>query len=121
MIKIKEIVLESIMLASKKVYPNEFISMLGTNKKKEINELVVFPAVFGKNFSSIRFDLIPFDSSIIGTVHSHPTPNNNPSQEDIKVFEATGKIHLIISWPFNLNTIKAFNQNGKEIGFEVIK
>lgn len=121
MVKIKESVLESIVLAAKKVYPDEFISMLGKNKEGEIIELVVFPAVYGKTFSSIRVDLIPFDRTIIGTIHSHPGKNNNPSQGDLKVFGALGKIHLIICWPFNLDNIKGFNEKGKEIKLEVIK
>jgi len=121
MIKIKETVLESVCIAARNVYPNEFISMLGKNKENEINELVVFPAVYGRNFSSIRTDLIPFDRSIIGTIHSHPNRNNNPSQGDLKVFSALGEIHLIICWPFNLDNIKSFNRQGKEINSEAVK
>jgi len=119
--KIKEEVLESVMLASRKVYPNEFISMLGKNKQGEIFELVMLPAVYGRNFSSIRTDLIPFDKNIVGTIHSHPSKNNNPSQGDLNVFSRLGKIHLIICWPFNLEDIKAFNEQGKKIELEVIK
>jgi len=121
MVKIKEDTIESIALAAKEVYPNEFISMLGTNEKKEISELVIFPAVYGKNYSSIRADLIPFDRNIIGTVHSHPSTNNFPSQGDLKVFSALGKIHLIICWPFNLNNIKGFDSKGNEVKIEAIK
>ncbi len=119
--KIKETVLESVCLAARKVYPNEFISMLGTNEKEEIFELVMLPAVYGRNFSSVRTDLIPFDRKIVGTIHSHPSKNNNPSQGDLKVFSALGKIHLIICWPFNLDNIKAFDKTGKEIKLEAIK
>ncbi len=119
--KIKKSVLESILMASRKVYPNEFISMLGKNEKEEVDELVVLPAVYGKNFSSIRTDLIPFDSKIIGTIHSHPSPNNNPSSADLNVFSVLGKIHLIICWPFNLDNIKSFDETGKEITIEIIE
>jgi proteasome lid subunit RPN8/RPN11 len=118
--EIKKSVLESISLAAKKVYPNEFISMLGKNEENEISELVVLPAVYGENFSSIRVDLIPFDKSIVGTVHSHPSASNEPSQGDLKVFSALGKIHLIICWPFNLSNIRAFSAKGKEIKLKVI-
>ncbi|MFH1663374.1 MAG: Mov34/MPN/PAD-1 family protein [archaeon] len=121
MAKIKETAIESIIIASKQVYPNEFISMLGVNEKNEITELVIFPSVYGKNYSSIRADLMPFDRSIVGTIHSHPSPNNFPSAGDLKVFSALGKIHLIICWPFNLNSIKAFDSKGKETILEVIR
>lgn len=119
--KIKKQVIESITMAAKTVYPKEFISMLGKNEKEEINELVILPAVYGKNFSSMRTDLIPFDSKIVGTIHSHPSPNNNPSSADLKVFSALGKIHLIICWPFNLDNIKAFDSKGKETELEIIE
>ncbi len=119
--KIKKHVIESIREAAKKVYPNEFISMLGVNEKNEINELVMFPAVFGKSFSSIRSDLIPFDRKIVGTIHSHPSRNNNPSSADLKVFSSLGKIHLIICWPYNLGDIKAFDSEGKQTTIEEIK
>ena len=121
MVKIKESVLESVVLAAKNVYPDEFISMLGKNKENEIIELVVFPAVYGKNFSSIRIDLITFEKNIVGTIHAHPSRNNNPSQGDLKVFSALGEIHLIICWPFNLDDIKGFDRKGKEVKLEVIK
>jgi len=121
MIKIKEQVIESITLAAKSVYPDEFISMLRRNKENEITELVIFPAVYGKNFSSIRTDLIPFDKSIVGTIHSHPSNNNNPSQGDLKVFSALGEIHLIICWPFNLDNLKGFDRKGKETEIEVVR
>jgi len=120
MVKIKESVVESICIAAKNVYPNEFISMLGKNRENEIFELVMLPAVYGKNFSSIRTDLIPFDRNIIGTIHSHPGRNNNPSQGDLKVFSMLGKIHLIICQPFEPENIKGFDEKGKEIQIEKI-
>ncbi|MBU2100781.1 Mov34/MPN/PAD-1 family protein [Candidatus Micrarchaeota archaeon] len=119
--KIKKIVLQSICIAAQRVYPNEFISMLGKNEKEEVFELVMLPAVYGRNFSSIRTDLIPFDKNIVGTIHSHPSKNNNPSSADLNVFSRLGKIHLIICWPFNLEDIKAFNEQGKKIELEVVK
>jgi len=121
MFRIKETVLESISLAAKNVYPNEFISMLGKGEKEEITELVVLPAVYGRNFSSIRVDLIPFDNKVVGTVHSHPGRNNTPSSGDLKVFSALGKIHLIICWPFNITDIKAFNREGKKVEIEIME
>ena len=98
MYSIKEGVVESIIVASRNVYPAEFISMLG-GKNKVIEELVVLPAEFGQDFSTIRFDLAPFDKSIMGTVHSHPNENNNPSRADLDTFRRTGQVHIIIGYP----------------------
>ena len=120
MYKIKESVVESIMIAAKNVYPLEFFSMLG-GKNKTIEELVVVPADFGKDFSSYRLDLVPFDRSIIGTIHSHPSAYTHPSAADLHSFEKFGEIHLIIGYPYTLNTIRAFDNKGKKVALEVIR
>lgn len=119
MYKIKESVVESIIIAAKNVYPLEFFSMLG-GKNKTIEELVVVPAEFGEDFSSYRTDLVPFDKGIIGTIHSHPSRNNNPSNADLHAFERFGEIHIIIAYPYNLNTIKAFDNRGNKVVLKVI-
>ena len=119
MYKVKQPVLESIILAAKNVYPNEFFSMLG-GKNKTIEELVVVPATFGKDFSSYRLDLVPFDRKIIGTIHSHPSIYNHPSNADLHSFRKSGEVHLIISYPYDFNTIRAFDSKGNKISLQVI-
>ncbi|MCR4335080.1 MAG: Mov34/MPN/PAD-1 family protein [archaeon] len=119
MYKIKNEVIESIIIAARNVYPDEFFSMLGGTEDK-ITELVIVPATFGENFSSYRLDLVPFDKNIIGTIHSHPSPNNNPSRADLESFAAKGKIHLIISHPYTLDTIRAYDTEGNRKQLKVI-
>jgi len=51
--QIKKQTLESIIMAARNVYPNEFFSMLG-GKNRTIEELVVVPATYGEDFSSYR-------------------------------------------------------------------
>jgi proteasome lid subunit RPN8/RPN11 len=53
--------------------------------------------------------------NVVGTVHSHPSPDNSPSSADIKFFSKFGGIHLIIAWPYKINTIKAYDNNGNLI------
>jgi proteasome lid subunit RPN8/RPN11 len=119
---LKKSAAESICEAAKNVYPNEFISMLGGDKKtKTINELVLLPATFGRNFSSIATYLAPIDSSIIGSVHSHPGRFNYPSRGDLGSFSKMGEIHLIISYPFNISNIRAYYVSGKEEQLKIIE
>ncbi len=114
--------LESIAEAAKNVFPKEFIALLGSkNKNSIIDELVVTPATFGDSFSSVYLDLLPFDKSIVGSVHSHPSDNNWPSSADKRFFKKTGKIHLIICLPFNISSIRAFDAEGKEVEIEVVE
>ncbi len=119
MYSIKSATVDSIIMAARKVYPLEFISMLG-GKGMVIEELVVLPAEFGEDFSTIRLDLAPFDKTIIGTVHSHPGPGNSPSDADLDVFRISGHVHIIIGYPYTLNTMKAFDSRGKRIGLKVV-
>ena len=120
--KIKKSTLESICSAARNVYPNEFIALLGSSKRNgTIDELVVLPATFGEDFSSIRFDLLPFDSSIAGSVHSHPDSDARPSSADLQVFKETGETHLIIAHPFSFSSTRAFGANGKALKIEVVE
>ena len=120
MYQIKRLTIESIIIAAKNTYPLEFFSMLG-GKNKTNEELVVVPATFGENYSSYRPDLIPFDQAIIGTIHSHPSIYNHPSEADLDSFEKFGQVHLIISYPYELNTVRAFDNKGKKITLKVIE
>ncbi|MBI4210513.1 MAG: Mov34/MPN/PAD-1 family protein [Candidatus Diapherotrites archaeon] len=117
--RIKRQVLESIIMAAKNVYPLEFFSMLG-GRNKVIEELVVVPATYGESFSSYRLDLVPFDSSIIGTVHSHPSEENYPSDADLESFSKFGEVHLIIGHPYNFNTVRAFDNKGRHVTLRVV-
>jgi len=120
MYKISQSTAESICAAARNVYPNEFISMLGGDgKTKTINELVMLPATFGTNFSSLATYLKPIDSKIIGSVHSHPR-GNLPSAGDLRSFPKMGEIHLIISYPFNISNIRAYYASGQEEKLVVI-
>ena len=118
--KIKKSAIENICDAARNTYPNEFIALLGS-KDGVIEELVVLPATYGRNFSSLRIDLLPPDSSVVGNIHSHPSPNATPSKADIHVFRKTGQMHLIIAYPFSSESIKAYNAEGNSIELEVIE
>ena len=120
--KIKQIVLHSIIQAAQNTHPNEFVAFLGGDKKqKMVTGLIILPAVFGTEHAIIRSDLLPWNAQSLGSVHSHPGFSNRPSPEDKKMFQQQGEIHLIICMPFSLQTIQAFDHNGKPAGFETIE
>jgi proteasome lid subunit RPN8/RPN11 len=121
MVKIKKSTLESICEAARNTYPDEFIALIGSKRYGVIDDLVVLPATFGENFSSIRIDLAPFDDSIVGSVHSHPGKSARPSGADLRVFKRTGKTHLIIAHPFSLENARAFARNGEELELKVVE
>jgi len=122
MLSIKKGTLEAIVLAAKNTFPNEFLALLSSKgKNKIIDEFVLLPAIYGRTFSGIRLDLIPYDNSIMGSVHSHPYGPPMPSRADLRAFRAMGETHIIIASPFNLDSFKAFNKEGKEIKLKVIE
>jgi proteasome lid subunit RPN8/RPN11 len=120
-IKISKNLVESIQEAAKSAFPNEFLALVGVNDKGVLSELVVLPAVYGKTFSLLQTHLIPVDSKIVGSVHSHPSSNNFPSKGDLRTFPALGVVHLIISKPFTLKELKCFDSKGNKKEFEVVK
>ncbi|VVC00843.1 putative metalloprotease [uncultured archaeon] len=117
---IRQGTLESIIMVARKVYPDEFFSMLG-GAGGIIEELVIVPAEFGEDSVVYRHDLVPFDKKIIGTVHSHPGKWASPSEDDLESFRKAGEVHLIIGYPYDLNTIKAFDTKGNKITLKVVE
>ncbi len=122
MAAIKKGTLEAVVLAARNTFPDEFLALLSSKaKNKVIDEFVLLPAVYGKTFSRIRLDLLPYNLGAIGSVHSHPSPNAMPSRADLRAFKAMGEIHLIIAKPFTLETVKAFDKSGRQVKLEVVE
>ena len=72
-------VLRMILEASKDAHPNEFAAMLRADGTT-ITELVLVPGtVSGNSHAILRTHMLPIDFSVIGTVHSHPSPSARPS------------------------------------------
>ena len=119
--RIKRELVESICEAAQNTYPQEFLALIGGDPDNNlIEELVMVPAIYGEKFSSLRRDLIPLDFSIIGTVHSHPSRHLRASRGDLVAFPKLGQVHLIIGLPFDLSSLKLFDNKGKELEYEVI-
>jgi len=119
-LKIKESALKFALIASKKLYPREFSGLL-RGRENLIEEILVMPGtIYGKNFSMQRMDMKPIDSSIIGSVHSHPGRNFYPSNEDLNFFRKFGFIHLILAYPYeSIRNVKAYDKFGNEIKLEI--
>ena len=102
---------------AKKSYPLEFISYL---KGEKINENLIIKGLIYQEFKANKNSAfskmnLPLLSEVVGTVHSHPSYSNLPSRTDLKLFNKQFGIHLIISYPFLLKNIQAYNPKGKKI------
>lgn len=114
---LKKRVADDICRFAKKSYPLEFISYLKGEKINEnltINSLVYQEFKASKNSAFSKMNL-PILSGVVGTVHSHPSYSNLPSETDLKLFNKQFGIHLIISYPFLIKNIQAYNPKGEKI------
>lgn len=121
--KIRRKCLDLIFECAKSNYPNEFGGLLRVDDdaKDVISELVILPGtISGDSHAIFKLHMMPIDFSIVGTVHSHPSPSANPSDADLQLFRKHGRVHIIAANPFNKSSWKAYDYNGKEIDMKVI-
>lgn len=114
-------VIEAIMQASSNTHPNEFAAALRANGD-EIVELAIFPGTV-RNFHSATFNYhsVLGDFMSVGTVHSHPSGVVMPSRQDLRMFNAVGRVHIIAGYPYSLTDWKAFDKSGNIIALSVSK
>lgn len=121
--KIKQECLDLILECAKSNYPNEFGGLLRVDQslKNIITELVILPGtVSGDAHAIFQLHMLPIDFSIVGSVHSHPSPNPRPSKADLNLFSNFGKIHIIVASPFDQTSWKAYDYNGNELEIAII-
>ena len=109
-----------ILAASKDAYPNEFGAFLRA-ERGVITELLLIPGtVGGKRHAIFQFHQAPFDPSVVGTVHSHPSGAFHPSDEDRLLFGKFGGLHIIAGRPYDESTWAAWDNQGRQIPLEVV-
>lgn len=119
---IKRQAADGIITFSKTWHPNEAILILQGSKKANlitIESLVIPPfSANGPFYSGFSLWDLPFDSSYIGTAHSHPGASNRPSLEDLNHF--FGLVSVIIHFPYEYETIGAFDRNGGSMEVQIV-
>jgi proteasome lid subunit RPN8/RPN11 len=115
-------VADGIITYAKSWHPHEGILILqGKIKKEEIllEGLIIPPfSLHGPYYSGFSGYELPFDLSYIGTAHSHPGGSNKPSLEDLNNYY--GLVSIIISYPYEDNTIGAFDRSGKNMELKIL-
>jgi proteasome lid subunit RPN8/RPN11 len=114
--------LESIFEGAKRLYPKETFLLLRGKKSKgtiRVSDLVVPPlAVYGYGFANLPFHMLPMDFSVVGTVHSHPSGNINPSSVDLNHF--FGRILMIVGFPFtSAQNVAVYDSKGERVTFQI--
>ncbi|KON32691.1 MAG: hypothetical protein AC479_06960 [miscellaneous Crenarchaeota group-6 archaeon AD8-1] len=114
--------LDSIFEGANCLYPKEtFLLLQGKKIKNEIqiSDLVVPPlATYGQGFANIPLHMLPMDFSVVGTVHSHPSGNINPSNLDLNHF--FGRILMIVGFPFSSKEdVAVYDSNGEKLRLKI--
>ncbi len=109
-----------IMEASKSTMPNEFGAFLRA-ENHIIYEIAMLPGTIqGRTHTIFQLWNKPIDFQIVGSVHSHPSGNVNPSDADVQMFSNTGDIHIITGHPFRLTDFAAYNRKAERISLTIL-
>lgn len=118
---IRREVLETIIGAAREAMPNEFAATMRA-REGVIYELVFVPGtISGHTAAIMQFFHLPSDPEIVGSVHSHPSGNYNPSGADRSLFSKHGQTHLIIGYPFTPGSWRAYNKAGDRVKLEIVE
>lgn len=115
-------ILDAIYAGAKELYPRESFLLLRGKKSKgiiSVTDLVLAPFAAHEE-GAVHFNPYMFagDFSIVGTVHSHPSGNNSPSDTDLNYF--FGRILMILGYPYEgKSCIAAYDSNGDKVPIEV--
>jgi len=118
----QEVVNEMLQIAQE-AYPNEFVALLEGKIKEEIlhiTGLIFLPGETSNQGAVMKVFMMPLVDDAVGSVHSHPGYNANPSNADLYFFSKNGVFHLIISQPYDENSIVAYNSFGERIDFIIV-
>lgn len=118
---IKRDVLEVIIGAAKSAMPHEFAATLRA-RDGVIYELVFAPGtVSGETSALMGLYHLPPDPEIVGTVHSHPSGNFNPSEADRALFDKFGSTHIIIGFPFTPGSWRGYDGAAQRRKLEIVE
>ena len=122
-IYIKREIIGAILIDAKNAYPRESILLLKGKVRKESilvdDSIIPFLPTRGRGFSTFPIYMLPLDFTVVGTAHSHPSGNPNPSVADLNNFY--GRIMVIAAYPYDSDRdIAVYDGNGR-VRFEIIE
>lgn len=112
--------LRMILEASRDIFPREFGAILRA-EEGVITEILLIPGtVSGERHAIFQLQNLPADFSVVGTVHSHPSGDHRPSDEDLRLFSHFGGLHLIVGRPFTEDSWSAWTYAGERIPLRMV-
>ena len=102
-------------------HPNEFVALL-REENGIISEIDLLPGTTsGANSAALHIEMMPLDTHIAGSVHSHPNGVLKPSPADIHFFPRTGRYHIIIGYPYREDDWCCYSADGVPLHIEVVE
>jgi len=117
---IRQDLLTLLLQMGRENHPNEFAAII-REEGGIMEELNLLPGTIGREDSaSVFYDMMPLDTHVAGSAHSHPNGVIIPSDADLSFFPRTGRYHLIIGYPYRKNDWRCFTADGQPCDLEVI-
>ncbi len=112
--------LDLLLELGRESHPREFAGVL-REEGGIISEFTLLPGtVAGSGSATLFLDMMPLDTHVAGSVHSHPNGVLSPSQADLSFFPRTGRYHLIVGYPYSRDSWRCFRADGSPAGLEVV-
>ena len=117
---IQQDILSLLLRMAQDSHPNEFVALL-LERNGLIDEVNLLPGTIVRDDSaSLFYDMMPLDTHVAGSAHSHPRGAISPSDADLRFFPRTGKYHLIIGYPYRKTDWRCFTADGQPHELEVV-
>jgi proteasome lid subunit RPN8/RPN11 len=111
--------LDFILETCKSTAPEEFVGLL-QEKDGIISEVLILPGTESSEQNAvIKLFMMPNVKSV-GSIHSHPGPNREPSQADLHMFSKTGNCHIIVGYPYDRQSWTCYDTEGNVRELQVI-
>ncbi|MDD1716255.1 MAG: Mov34/MPN/PAD-1 family protein [Methanolinea sp.] len=116
---IRRDLLELLLQMGSDRHPCEFVGVL-REEGGVITELNLLPGTTSNEFSAnLFYDMMPLDTHVAGSAHSHPNGVLAPSDADLSFFPRLGRYHVIVGYPYTLQDWRCFRADGTPIPLEV--
>jgi proteasome lid subunit RPN8/RPN11 len=108
-----------ILETSKSMAPEEFAGLL-QEKDGVITEVLILPGTESSEQNAvIKLFMMP-NVKAVGSIHSHPGPNHEPSKADLHMFSKTGNCHIIVGYPYDKQSWTCYDKEGNVRELQVI-
>lgn len=117
---IRKDLLSLLLQLGREQHPNEYAGLL-REEEGIIEEINLLPGTTSTDRSASLFlDMMPLDTHLAGSVHSHPNGVIRPSYADLGFFPRTGRYHIIVGFPYEEDDWRCFSANGTPVDIGVI-